>query len=125
MFSGSAATAGACGSPVWSRDSTPVTYSAPVSQQLAGLGRVDHVGGRDRDLVAGRVAERDRPHAVAVGVGGDRLVAVLRRSAGRRRGRGEHRLEHRERNPRLGGDSAHPRGAGVEMRRARAASVSG
>ena len=64
--------AGACGSPVSSRDSKPVTCSrAGQRQQVAGLGRVQHVAAAiDRRSVAGRL-DGDGADPVAVDVGGD------------------------------------------------------
>ena len=115
--------AGACGSPVSSRDSAPVTYSAPQSGSRSPVSVASIT--QSAAIVVAAVANVTARHAVAVDVGRDRRVPqqhVSRRRSMRR----EHRLEHRDRRPAaraLSGSRA--RAPGFRSGRARAASVSG
>ena len=112
MFSGSA-TAAACGSPVCSRDSAPVTCSAPASGSSSPVSVASTNQRASTMRSPSGAAQRDRRDAVAVGGGGDRRV--LEQDLDPVAVRREQRLDRRDAGARLDRQPAHRRRARVEV----------
>ena len=105
-----------CGSPVRSRDSKPVTCSAPASGSSAPVS----VASRNQSAQTVALAVRARRSATAstgrrVTVGADRRVAQQQLQPPGRERRREHRLEHGERDARLVAEPRHRARARVQL----------
>ena len=91
-------------------------FSAGEWQQVAKLGRVDHISGTNRDLFpAVSVAQRDGAHRVALRVGSHRSVGLQHRQLAARAPGQQHGIQHRQPHARLGTYAADPAAARVQV----------